>query len=421
MARSGPILRAAGWTAPPAQHESKSEPELEPGPGPLGGRAIRLPFTLLGIPVLLDWSFLVVLPLMAYLIGSKVVYYATQFGITGSESLGAPAPRYTLGLLAAVGLFVCVILHELGHAVTARLYGVHVRSITLWFLGGMAHITEMPRRRGGEAVVAIAGPLVSFAISGLLWVGLAILRAGTPGITFLVAYLALVNLLLGAFNLLPALPMDGGRVLRSLLALAVPHDRATRIAGVTSRVVAVLLGLSGLAYGNMFMLFIAFFIFVGVQSETRQTMVLRMLDGVRVGELMTREVKAVPPWLPVSELTRIMLDEHHLGFPVVNERAELVGIVTLSELTSTNPMARVGEIMRRNPLTIGEDAPAAEAFRILGQRPGTRLLVTDDQGRITGILTSSDIVRAIQVRTVGMDWEGPASGERPPWNGRAAS
>src|SRR4051812_19630291 len=130
MARTGPIPHRAGWT-------SRSEPEsggtnqteFEPGPGPLGGRAIRLPFTLLGIPLLLDWSFLIVLPLMAYLIGSKVVYYALQFGITGAESLGAPAARYALGLLAAVGLFVCVILHELGHAVTARLYGVHVRSI----------------------------------------------------------------------------------------------------------------------------------------------------------------------------------------------------------------------------------------------------------------------------------------------------
>jgi predicted transcriptional regulator len=172
----------------------------------------------------------------------------------------------------------------------------------------------------------------------------------------------------------------------------------------------------------MFMLFIAFFIFVGVQGETRQTMVLRTLDGVRVAELMTREVKTVPPWLPVSELTRIMLDEHHLGFPVVDERGELVGIVTLRELTSTNPMARVGEIMRHNPPTIGEDAPAVEAFRILGQRPGTRLLATDYQGRITGIITSSDIVRAIQVRTVGMDWESPASGERGSrWDRRAAS
>jgi CBS domain-containing protein len=225
-----------------------------------------------------------------------------------------------------------------------------------------------------------------------------------------VAYLALVNLLLGAFNLLPALPMDGGRVLRSLLALAMPHERATRVAGAVSRVAAVLLGLVGLMSGNVFMLFVAFFVFVGVQSETRQTMVLRVLGRVSVRDLMTRDVKTVPPWLPVSELTRIMLDEHHLGFPVLDERGQLVGMVTLRELPSTNPAARVGEVMQRNPPTIAEDAPAVEAFRVLGQRPRSRLIVTDQQGRITGIITSSDIIRAIQVPTAGLDWESPGDG-----------
>src|SRR5436190_11064257 len=132
MARSGGTFDPTVWNASNEGSGSRDPARSAPTGGPLGGRAIRLPFTLLGIPLLLDWSFLIVLPLMAYLIGSKVVYYALQFGITGAETLGAPAARYALGLLAAVGLFVCVILHEMGHAVTARLYGVHVRSITLW-------------------------------------------------------------------------------------------------------------------------------------------------------------------------------------------------------------------------------------------------------------------------------------------------
>jgi Zn-dependent protease len=370
----------------------------------VGGRAIRLPFTLLGIPLLLDWSFLIVLPLLGFLIGSNVVHYAQQFGIAGAETLDTPGMRYSLGLLAAIGLFVCVILHELGHAVTARLYGVQVRSITLWFLGGMAYITEMPRRRGGEAVVALVGPIVSFAISGVLWVTLHAMSDAAPGPTFLVAYLALVNLLLGAFNLLPALPLDGGRVLRSLLALAMPHAKATRIAAGVSKVVAVMLGIYGLVGGNMFLLFIAFFIFVGVQGETQQSVVLEMLSGLRVNDLMTRDLKTVPPWLSVGELTRIMLDEHHLGFPVVDERDVLVGVISLRELTSTNPMARVGEVMNRNPLTIHEEASAVDAFRMLGQAPGSRVIVTNGNGRVTGIISSRDLVRAIQVRTLGMSW-----------------
>ena len=112
----------------------------------------------------------------------------------------------------------------------------------------------------------------------------------------------------------------------------------------------------------------------------------------------------MPPWLTVGELTRIMLDEHHLGFPVVDEWDVLVGMVSLRELTSSNPMARVGEVMVRSPLTINEDASAVDAFRMLGQAPGSRVIVTDDSGRVTGIITSSDLIRAIQVRTLGLAW-----------------
>jgi len=122
----------------------------------------------LGIPLLLDWSFLLALPLIAYMIGTNVVAYARGANIAGAESLATPGMRYTLGLLAAIGLFVCVVLHELGHAVTARLYHVNVKSITLWFLGDGAHHGDaQAARRGGG--VAIIGPLVSFAIAAVLW------------------------------------------------------------------------------------------------------------------------------------------------------------------------------------------------------------------------------------------------------------
>src|SRR5204862_6486421 len=131
-------------------------------------------------------------------------------------------------------------------------------------------------------------------------------------------------------------------------------------------------------------LFTAFFIFVGVQGETEQIMRMEVLSGLRVSDLMTRDLKTVPPWLTVGELTRIMLDEHHLGFPVVDERDVLVGMVSLRELASTNPMARVGDVMIRNPLTVHEGATAVDAFRTLGE--GSRLIVTDGSGRITGII-----------------------------------
>src|SRR3954469_12400895 len=124
----------------------------------------RLPFTLLGSPVLLDVTFLIILPVFAFSIAGQVGFWARQVGVEDHPSLHSPWVPYVLGLATAVGLFVSVILHELGHSVVARLYGVKVRSITLWLLGGMAQFDEMPRQRGAEAVMAVAGPIVSILI-----------------------------------------------------------------------------------------------------------------------------------------------------------------------------------------------------------------------------------------------------------------
>ncbi|HYE62106.1 MAG TPA: site-2 protease family protein [Phycisphaerales bacterium] len=376
------------------------------------GRGLRLPFSLMGIPLILDWSFLIVLPLMAFMIGGNVAYFADTIGIPGGDRLAEPATRYTLGLVAAVGLFVCVLLHELGHAVTARLYKVEVKSITLWFLGGMAHIAEMPRRRGGEAVVALVGPLVSFALAAVLYVGLrGAVASGAvgPGAMFVLAYLALVNVMLGAFNLLPALPLDGGRILRSLLAMAMPHSKATRIAAVISRVIAAGLAVLGLMTGNLFTVFVAVFIFLGVQGERRHSIVEGTLEGLRVSDLMSRDVRYVHPWMTVSELTSVMLDEHHLGFPVLDEQGKLVGLISLRELTRSprpSPGALVGEVMVSPAPTISEVAAATEAVRQLGVDTHARLVVVGRDGGVAGIITGADIMRAIQVRTLGEEWYG---------------
>jgi Zn-dependent protease/CBS domain-containing protein len=378
------------------------------------GRGLRLPFTLLGIPLVLDWSFLIVLPMMAFMIGGNVEAFADQVGLPGGERLADPATRYTLGFVAAVGLFVCVLLHELGHAVTARLYEVEVKSITLWFLGGVAHIAEMPRRRGAEAVVAAVGPLVSFALAGLLY---SLTRVGAaygagPGLLFVLSYLTLINVVLGVFNLLPALPMDGGRILRSLLALAMPHAKATRIAAVVSRVLAVGVAILGLMTGNMFTLFVALFIFLGVQGERRASLVDSTLEGLRVSDLMSRDVRYVHPWMTVSELTSVMLDEHHLGFPVMDEQGRLVGLISLRELTRSprpSPGALVREVMVSPPPTIPAGADAAEAMRRLGGaglQSLSRLVVVDAGGNVVGIITGADLMRAIQVRTLGAEWYG---------------
>src|SRR5215212_2036903 len=156
-------------------------------------KAYRLPFKLLGIPVLLDVTFLIILPVFALSIAGRVDYWARQVGVEDHPSLHSAWVPYLLGLVTAVGLFASVLVHELGHSVVARMYGVKVRSITLWLLGGVAQFDEMPRQRGAEAVMAIAGPLVSVAVGLLCAAGLYGLGPRWVPARFVLNYLAYMN------------------------------------------------------------------------------------------------------------------------------------------------------------------------------------------------------------------------------------
>ncbi|MBI5813095.1 MAG: CBS domain-containing protein [Meiothermus silvanus] len=359
--------------------------------------ALRLPFKLLGIPVALDVSFLVVLPLFAFLIGSQLPTYLQLLGVRPDSRLLEGYTPYLLGLLAALGLFTSVVIHELGHAVTARMYGVETREITLWLLGGVAQLSDMPRTRGAEAVIAIVGPLVSLALSGVF----TLLRGVLPeaaGWQFLLGYLAFINLSLALFNLLPALPLDGGRVLRSLLALSRPYLEATRIAAGISRLIAFALGLLGLLVFNLFLVLVAFFVYMAASSEAEQAILSEALRGVRVRDLMTREVKSVPPTLRVSELLQRMLLERHMGYPVV-EDGRVLGLVSLENLQGADPEAPIFERMGKLE-AISPDASALEALKRMAECNFSRLVVLEN-GQMVGILSKTDLLRALQVRMVG--------------------
>lgn len=368
--------------------------------GGMFSRPIRLPFRLLGIPISLDLSFLIVLPLFAFLIGSQLPVYLRLLQISAApELLQGPAP-YLLGLLAALGLFLSVLIHELGHALTARAYGVQTREITLWLLGGVAQLEQIPRTRGAEAIIAVAGPIVSVLLSGLFGLMRGLVPSSAAEGQFLLGYLALINLSLAIFNLLPALPLDGGRILRSLLALYKPYLEATRTAVTVSKVAAFALGLLGLLVGNLFMLLIAFFIFMAASAEAEQTMLSRTLEGLRVRDLMTREVSTVPSSLSVAELLEKMLQERHVGYPVV-ENGRLLGLISLEDLQGASPQTRVQERMRP-PLQVGEYTEALEALQRMAQEGFSRLLIIDAGGNLVGILSKTDLLRALQLRAAQM-------------------
>jgi Zn-dependent protease len=213
-----------------------------------------------------------VLPLLAWLIGSDLNRFIRAFELDiSSEPLLEGIRPYVLGFFAALGLFLSILVHELGHSLVGQRFNLKIRSITLWVLGGMAEFERIPRQRGTEALMAIAGPATSFLLAGVVW----ILQHAAPdsfgGIRFILAYLLYMNLVLAIFNLLPALPLDGGRVFRSLLAMRTSYLRATRVAATLSRILAFFLGLVGLLSLNLWLILIAFFIFIAVSGETRTT------------------------------------------------------------------------------------------------------------------------------------------------------
>ncbi|CAN5473316.1 site-2 protease family protein [soil metagenome] len=366
--------------------------------------AYRLPFRLLGIPIRLDLTFLLVLPLFVWLIGSQLGFFVALLNLPiDAAALSQGSTPFVLGFVAALGLFSSVLVHELGHSVVARRYGVEVKDITLWLLGGMAQFAEMPRQKGAEAVVAVAGPITSILLAGVFWLVLQALPAGADAAIFVVAYLAYINVVLAVFNLIPALPLDGGRILRSLLALRYGQLQATRVSAGISKFFALLLGLVGLFSFNFFLLLIAFFIYVAVSGETQYAVVTQVLEGIRVGDLMTREVIAVSPAMPAQELISKMLRERHLGYPVIDHSGRLVGMVDLEHAQDVSPETTVSEIMKREVETISPDKTAIDAFSLLSRNNYRRLVVADERDEMVGILSKTDLVRVIQVRMVGLN------------------
>lgn len=359
------------------------------------GKGIRI-FSVFGVPIQIDWTFVLVLALFTWIIGGAIQSGRAAFGLEFDMApLQEGATPYVLGLIIVIGLFVSVLIHEIGHALTARVYGVKTRSITLWLLGGVAQLERMPRERGAEAVVAIAGPITSFALAGVLY--LVMVVPGLPlAARYVVTYLFAMNLVLAIFNMLPALPLDGGRVLRSLLALKMDPLAATRITAGISKVLALGLGILGI-FSNPWLIFIALFIYMAVTAEAQQSMIEYMLRGIRVRDLMNRDVVSVAPDTSVAELMQMMVRERHLGFPVL-DGGQLLGIVDLGRVHGVPPETTVGQIMHSEPDTIQENSEAIEAFMKMSQAGFARLIVVDAAGRMVGIITKTDLMRAIQIR-----------------------
>lgn len=365
---------------------------------------MRLPVRLLGVPLRLDPSFLIVLPLLAWLISSQIPAYAQMLAEAGipldATELTVGATPILLGLASAVGLFTSVVIHELGHVLVARFYGVRAEEITLWFLGGVAQFRELPRGRGAEAIVALAGPVTSIALGFLA--GAALAAAETPFLRFLFSYLAIANGGLGLFNLLPALPLDGGRVLRSLLALVTSRLAATRIAVAVSRAVAVGLGVWGFLSFNILLVAIAFFVYGAGGAEARRALLEHAFHGRAVRDLMTPDPATVTPDMPLHQFARLRSFRAHTGYPVVDDEGRLRGFARVRDAgaedddePAPDPHATVADVMVPAD-TVAPGTDLTEVIGRLGDGTLGRLTVVDARGSVVGILSKTDLIRELE-------------------------
>ncbi len=359
---------------------------------------------IMGIPIKIHISFLLVL--VVFPIALSMENIDNVFGFAYVESIPL---RYGLSFALTILLFSCVLLHELGHSWVAQRYGIVIRSITLIVLGGIAAMEEVPRDPRAEMRIAIAGPAVSLAIGVLCclaYLGLhSISDADAPisyvtHITHLLWSLAGINIILFVFNLIPAFPMDGGRVLRAWYAKRMPYLQATRKAVHVGKMLAVVMGVFGLL-ASIWLILIALFVYIGASEEEKFTEISVTLEGIRVGDLMTRDLVHVPGTTTISELLGLMFEKKHLGYPVIDQYSkDLVGIVTFSDIREV-PMnmhdsTLVRDVMTADVITITEDADAIDALKMISTHNVGQLLV-ERGGRTVGIISRTDLMRSIAV------------------------
>lgn len=384
----------------------------------LGGGSITL-FHVRGIRIAVDWSWFFVLFLVIF-------WMAGVYGNLLGESSSASAP-FGLALLSALGFFGSIVLHELGHAMVALRNGIGISSIQLWIFGGVARMDRESDSPSTELKVAIAGPLVTLAIVvllaavGVAAAGFAAFRdalplasetkATTSGPLAMLAWLASINLLVLVFNLLPAFPMDGGRVVRAI-AWWRSGDRnaATRFAAGLGRVFAylfigagLLLMAAGEIFGGLWLALIGMVINGSARGATMQTAISSRLTGMRVADVMDREPVAIPGELSVERA----LDEYFLRyrwpwFPVVDAAHRFLGLVVRDKADEVPEMSRatslVLDLLERDDGTfqVRDDAPLDSLLANRALRRFGAVMAVDAEGRLSGVITAEQVGRALR-------------------------
>jgi Zn-dependent protease/predicted transcriptional regulator len=353
-----------------------------------------------GIPVRVHVTFFLILWLGA----------SQWFGLTGTLT-GA-----VFGAMLMILLFVCVTLHELGHSLVAKVFDVPVREIVLLPLGGVAYMTKNPEKPLHELLIAMSGPLVNVVIALVLIVPLGLssgplLLTGhgllpgelgnTPSLSTALAWLFAANLSHALFNLIPAFPLDGGRVLRALIAMLIGYPKATRVAVATGQFIAIALGLYGVLNSQFILTLIAMFIFFGAGQETAVAEAKTVLDTLRVGDAYNKHALTLVIGDRVSRVVDYILTSYQPDFAVMQARTP-IGIVTRNDVLETLASAPgdtfVTEIMRREFLKVDANKSLSEVRQLMEEK-GTQLAAVYDATTYLGLISMVDITEAFAIQT----------------------
>ena len=350
--------------------------------GRFGGTAVRVHLTFL---LLLAW----------------IGFSAYQHG-------GAIAARDSV--LFIVAIFVCVVLHEFGHILVARRFGIVSKEVTLLPIGGVADLNKMPEKPYQELLIALAGPAVNFVIAAALLLGVGAI--GPSAITHLddpaigaIERLAAANLFLGLFNLVPAFPMDGGRVLRAALAMWLGQERATRIAALIGQAFALVLGFLGL-FGNPMLLFIAFFVFFAATGEAQMSFASEATRHIKVADAMETRMATIGHEATIGEAADILLATSQESFPFVDGSGAFLGVMSRSDIVEAikagEAGARVAPFAHGEIATIDPTETLDKAMEKLSEASVVGVVGAD--GVFKGLITPQSLAEVMLIKAARPDW-----------------
>jgi len=356
----------------------------------------------------MGWSFRV-----ARIAGIEVRIHVTFLLLLGWIAFAyygrGGAPAAAMGLLFVCVLFGCVLLHEFGHAIAALRYGIKTPDITLLPIGGIARLQRMPDKPLEELVVAVAGPLVNVVIAAAITVGVSTARHFNPSMQLddpsapMLLQIRNVNIWLVLFNLIPAFPMDGGRVLRALLATRLPYARATQIAAGVGQFMAFAFAFWGLYTHAYLLLFIALFVYMGAAQEAAATQMRELTRHSKVAHAMMTRFRTLPAEATLADAADALLAGSQRDFPVADATGAIVGVLTrdalIAGLKERGPAAPVASAIKAGVQSIPLEYNLEDAFRIINDEQLPAVMVMDDTGKSVGMITPDNVAELMMIQS----------------------